>query len=118
MTLDSKTLQAGQANNAYVFPGLGLGVILSEAKKVTDGMLLAAARTLAKLTTEEDLKNGTLFPPLKNIRKVSAAIAKEVIIVAGDENVFGKPQPPSLDAFIQKAMYEPAAPKKGAAPAP
>lgn len=124
VTLDGKTLQAGQANNAYVFPGLGLGVILSEAKKVTDGMLLAAARTLAKLTTEEDLKNGTLFPPLKNIRKVSAAIAREVIIVAGDENVFGTPQPPDLDAFIHKAMYDPAyaqkpaAPKKGAAPAP
>lgn len=117
-----QTFAPGQANNAYIFPGLGLGVTLSEATKVTDSMFLASARVLAGMVTEEDLAKGTLYPPLKDLRKVSAAIAKEVILIAGDENIAGTPQPPDLDAFIAKRMYDPgydaAAPKPAQTPKP
>jgi malate dehydrogenase (oxaloacetate-decarboxylating)(NADP+) len=59
------------------------------------------------MVTDEDIKKGALYPPLKDIRKVSAAIAKNVILIAGDENVFGTPQPPNLKKFIERAMYDP-----------
>ncbi len=125
VTVDGKTFQAGQGNNAYIFPGLGLGVNLSEATKITDSMFLASARALAGMVSDEDLKNGTLYPPLKDIRKVSAKIAAAVILTAGDENVAGVPQPANLAAFIQSGMYDPsyetakpAVPKSGLKAAP
>lgn len=107
VTLDGTTYTPGQANNAYIFPGIGLGVTLSEASKVTDSMFLAAARALAGMVSADDIKNGTVYPPLKDLRKVSAAIAKEVIVIAGDENIAGRPQPATIDAFIAKSMYDP-----------
>lgn len=115
---DGKTFVPSQSNNAYIFPGIGLGVTLSEATKITDSMFLAAARTLAKMVSEEDLKNGAIYPSLKDLRKVSAAIAREVIVIAGDENVFGVPQPPNLEQYIQKHMYNPNYDEKPAAPKP
>jgi malate dehydrogenase (oxaloacetate-decarboxylating)(NADP+) len=116
VTLDGQTFHPGQGNNAYIFPGLGLGVTLSEATKITDGMFLAAAKTLAGMVTDDDIKKGALYPPLKDIRKASAAIAKSVIEVAGDENVAGVPQQPNLEAFIARAMYDPCYCKKPMAP--
>ena len=122
---NGQTFKPGQGNNAYIFPGVGLGVSLSEATKVTDNMFLAAARALAAQVSDEDLKNGTVYPPLKNIREVSAKIATAVIVQAGDDNVFGVPQPPNCEAFVKKQMYNPTydqsaipgpAPKPEAAP--
>jgi malate dehydrogenase (oxaloacetate-decarboxylating)(NADP+) len=104
---NGQTFKPGQGNNAYIFPGLGLGVVLSEATKVTDNMFLAAAKALAAQVSDEDLKTGTLYPPLKNIRDVSAKIATDVIISAGDDNVFRVPQPPNCEAFVKKQMYNP-----------
>ncbi|MEZ0260823.1 MAG: NAD-dependent malic enzyme [Alphaproteobacteria bacterium] len=118
VTLNGETFHPGQGNNAYIFPGLGLGVTLSEATKITDSMFLAAAKTLAGMVTDEDIKKGALYPPLKDIRKVSAAIAKNVILIAGDENIFGTPQPPNLEKFIEKAMYDPGYCKKPPASGP
>jgi len=113
--LNGETFHPGQGNNAYIFPGLGLGVTLSEATKITDSMFLAAAKTLAGMVTDDDIKRGALYPPLKDIRKVSAAIAKNVIEIAGDENIAGTPQPPNLEKFIERAMYDPCYCKKPAA---
>jgi malate dehydrogenase (oxaloacetate-decarboxylating)(NADP+) len=126
---NGQTFKPGQGNNAYIFPGVGLGVMLSEATKVTDGMFLTAAKALASQVTDDDLKTGTLYPPLKNIREVSAKIASAVIVQAGDDNVFGVPQPPDVENFVKKQMYDPsygpqsapsskpqASPKPGAAP--
>jgi malate dehydrogenase (oxaloacetate-decarboxylating)(NADP+) len=118
VTLNGETFHPGQGNNAYIFPGLGLGVTLSEATKITDSMFLAAAKTLAGMVPDEDITTGALYPPLKDIRKVSAAIAKNVIEIAGDENVAGTPQPPNLAQFIERAMYDPCYCKKPAASGP
>jgi malic enzyme len=70
--------EVGQANNVYVFPGLGLGTIVSESRQVSDGMLLRAAHTLANHVSEERLTAGALYPAIHDLRRVSRAIAIEV----------------------------------------
>jgi malate dehydrogenase (oxaloacetate-decarboxylating)(NADP+) len=78
VTVDGREYVPGQGNNAYIFPGVGLGVVVSGARHVTEEMFLVAARTLAGLVTAEDLGKGCLFPSLEGIRGVSVAIAVAV----------------------------------------
>jgi malate dehydrogenase (oxaloacetate-decarboxylating)(NADP+) len=96
-----------QANNAYIFPGLGLGVVLSKASRVTDGMFHAAAHAAAHFVSEEDLARGALLPPLEDIRKVSASIAAAVVRLAQTEGLATAPVPDDLDAWVRAGMYEP-----------
>jgi len=96
-----------QANNAYVFPGIGLGVVLSRARRVTDAMFLAAARTLADLVSDEELAQGSLFPPLDEIRAVSRKIAAAVIAVAEAEGLVTETVPDPREEFIASRMYDP-----------
>ncbi|HLG41820.1 MAG TPA: NAD-dependent malic enzyme [Planctomycetota bacterium] len=75
--------QTTQCNNVYIFPGVGLGAIAAGVAKVTDRMFLAAARTLASMAGEADLKQGRLFPPMHEIRRVSCEVASAVVREAG-----------------------------------
>ena len=102
-----RTHVPGQGNNAYIFPGLGLGVIATSAARVTDDMFLAAARILAAEVTEASLAAGTVYPPLTEIRRVSAAIAAAVAGVAHDAGLAPEPRPPDLEAAVRSRMYEP-----------
>lgn len=68
----------GQGNNAYVFPGLGLGAIQSGTTRINDDMLIVAAQTLAQSVSEKQLQYGCLYPSLKDIREVSLDIATSV----------------------------------------
>jgi malate dehydrogenase (oxaloacetate-decarboxylating)(NADP+) len=106
--LDGRTFVPGQSNNAYVFPGVGLGVIASGARRITDEMFLAAADTLALQVTGSDLDAGRIYPPLRNIRAVSARIAAAVAEVArgrGLATVSAAAAEPL--AGIRAGMYEP-----------
>jgi malate dehydrogenase (oxaloacetate-decarboxylating)(NADP+) len=107
VTVNGKTLVPGQGNNAYVFPGVGLGAILCGAKLVTDEMFFASARALADLVSEEDLEQGLIYPPLSEIREVSAAIALAVVEVAYERGLATSPRPADLRASIQAEMYQP-----------
>lgn len=100
----------GQANNAYIFPGVGLGIVASELNRVTDEMFAAAARALADVVTEDDLKLGRIYPPLSKIREVSAAIALAVAEVGYQRGLATLPYPSSLPEHIQATMYQPVYP--------
>jgi malate dehydrogenase (oxaloacetate-decarboxylating)(NADP+) len=102
-----QSLVPSQANNAYIFPGVGLGAILCGARRVTDEMFLAAARTLADATGEADLARGSVFPPLERIRAISASIAAAVASVAYDRGLATEPRPPDLHAFVERQMFVP-----------
>jgi len=106
--LEGKTFHPGQANNAYIFPGIGLGISVSGATRVTEFMFLAAAEALAGSVREESLKCGTLFPPLSEIRSVSQRIAESVCEVAEREDLVEESAEKKTAAdAIASAMYEP-----------
>jgi malate dehydrogenase (oxaloacetate-decarboxylating)(NADP+) len=105
--LDGKTHVSGQANNSYIFPGVGLGVVASETQVVTEEMFAVAARTLANQVTEDDLASGSTYPPLSKIREVSLAIATAVAEVAFRNGLAGIARPNDLEAYVQSQMYVP-----------
>jgi len=78
-TIDGKECVANQANNMYVFPGLGLGTVISGARIITDGMLMAAAEAVASYPSDEESARGVIFPGLSEIREVSAQVALATI---------------------------------------
>jgi malate dehydrogenase (oxaloacetate-decarboxylating) len=101
--------RVAQGHNAFVFPGVGLGALVSEAGQVTDGMLAAAAAALAEHVSEEDLGEGMLFPPLGELRAVAAAVAGAVVRQAAHEEVARNPPKKPAEA-VAAAMWEPAYP--------
>jgi malate dehydrogenase (oxaloacetate-decarboxylating)(NADP+) len=107
VTLDGRSHVPRQGNNSYIFPGVGLGVIVSGAGRVTDEMFMSAAHALAGQVTADDLRQGSLYPPLKSIRDVSAHIAATVAAVAYDRGLARGPKPADLLGFVKSKMYEP-----------
>jgi len=107
VTFKGETYVPGQANNAYAFPGIGLGVIACEAMSVTDEMFSVAAKALANAVSEDDLAQGRIYPSLTKIKEVSAAIATAVAEVAYSQGLARKPKPDDLSAYIEFQMYEP-----------
>ncbi len=95
----------GQANNVFVFPGVGLGAVVSQARQITIGMFLAAARALAAEVSGDRLRKGALFPPITEVRSVSRAVALAVISAAAAEGV----AEPLLDpeAAVNRASWDP-----------
>ncbi|GAA6731881.1 NAD-dependent malic enzyme [Thermus brockianus] len=105
-----RTIPVGQGNNAFIFPGLGLGAVLSRAREVTDGMVLEAAYALYDLTQERfpDL----LYPPVRHLREVSPYVAARVMKKALEEGVAEEERIqglsfPELYAFVRSRFWEP-----------
>lgn len=107
VTFKGRTYVSGQGNNAYIFPGVGLGVVASGAREITDGMFLAASRTIASLVRDSELESGSLYPSLTRLREVSRAIALEVARMAFDEGIATYERPADLDAWISGFVYVP-----------
>jgi len=107
---NNQTFVPGQGNNAYIFPGVGLGAIVSQARVITDEMFLAAAHSLANLVTESDLERGRVYPPLSRIRSVSAKIAYDVAKMVYDQGLTDKDEPDDIKAEIHDYMYQPVYP--------
>ncbi|KAK6148815.1 hypothetical protein DH2020_016340 [Rehmannia glutinosa] len=102
---NGKVYVSGQANNAYIFPGLGLGLIISGAIRVHDDMLLAASEALAAEVSQENLDKGLIYPPFSNIRKISAQIAARVAAKAYELGLATRlPPPENLVEYAESCM--------------
>ncbi|MQL78836.1 hypothetical protein Taro_011250 [Colocasia esculenta] len=105
---NGKTFVSGQANNAYIFPGLGLGLVISGAIRVHEDMLLAASEALAEQVTQENFEKGLIYPPFSNIRKISAHIAANVAAKAYELGLATRlPRPANLVKYAESCMYSP-----------
>ncbi|KAJ9565447.1 hypothetical protein OSB04_001413 [Centaurea solstitialis] len=76
-----------QGNNMYLFPGIGLGTLLSGARIISDGMLQAAAECLAECMTEDEVVKGIIYPPISRIRDITKKVAVAVIMEAIEEDL-------------------------------
>ncbi|MBM3163959.1 MAG: NAD-dependent malic enzyme [Bacteroidetes bacterium] len=103
---EGKTFDPGQGNNAYIFPGLGLGMVAGNIKHVNDELLITAAKCLANLVENHDLDLGALYPPIQEIRSVSLTIAKAVMLNAVQQGL-SSIDPSSIDQRIQDELYDP-----------
>ncbi len=101
------TFVPGQSNNAYIFPGIGLGVMASEAHSVPDEMFLVAAEVLASMVSEKDLSIGRLFPSLTRIREVSLEIAVKVASMAFDLGIARVERPADIRNLVSESVYQP-----------
>jgi malate dehydrogenase (oxaloacetate-decarboxylating)(NADP+) len=105
--LGGRTFVPRQGNNSYIFPGVGLGAIASGARRITDEMFMSAARKLASLVSAADLEQGSLYPPLDQIRDVSARIGAAVAEVAYARGLTQQKAPAEVLAHVASQMYDP-----------
>jgi malate dehydrogenase (oxaloacetate-decarboxylating)(NADP+) len=101
------TMRPAQGNNAYVFPGIGLGAVACRARRLPNELFLTAARTLAGLVRRRDLQEGALYPPLADIRKISLTIAVSVATKAYAMGLAGERVPADVRRSIEALVYCP-----------
>ena len=106
-----KVIPIAQTNNSYIFPGLALGILVSRARRVTDAMIMAAARALARLSPARQDKNAPLLPPIADSRRVSLAVAeavgKQAIADGVAEVADASPLNEKLRAYVWEPIYLP-----------
>jgi malate dehydrogenase (oxaloacetate-decarboxylating)(NADP+) len=102
-----RTHRVGQGNNAFVFPGVGLGLWVGGVRRVTDAMFLDAARVLAQMVSAADLDQGAVYPQLTRIRDCSHAVGCAVIRRAVAEGHASPGILASLDETVRNAMWFP-----------
>lgn len=97
----------GQANNLFIFPGVGLGVILSELREVTADVFSLASETLANCVTKERLEAGAIYPEIDELREVTAQIAVAIVRYASEKNLGRRIDPDQINAFVHDNMWYP-----------
>ncbi|KAJ6779961.1 hypothetical protein PWT90_11115 [Aphanocladium album] len=111
------TYHPNQGNNVYVFPGLGLGAILSKATRVTDEMVYTSASALANCLNADEIAKGLIYPRIERVREASVIIAREVMKAARREGVSTLPEElwneweewgdVALTSYIRQRVYDP-----------
>jgi malic enzyme len=107
VVVDGVVHEVGQANNVFVFPGIGIGAIVSEATGISDAMVLAAARTLAAHVSDDRLASGALYPPISGLRSVSRAIGLAVAREAVSSGLAVPASDDDLERELDAAMWWP-----------
>ena len=105
--LNGQCFKSGQGNNAYIFPGVGLGATVAKAKIIKDQIFMTAAKALAYIVSEEDIKNGSLYPPMAEIRRISREIAIVVAEKIFDEDLARIDRPDDIRKAVSDFMYDP-----------
>jgi malic enzyme len=106
-----RTVRIGQGNNVYVFPGVGLGALVAEAREITDTMFAAAGEALAAEVSEAELREGALYPAMGRLRQVTARVAAAVVREARDRGL-GRPLTDGeIPGALAMAMWEPLYPE-------
>ncbi|KAM6291957.1 NADP-dependent malic enzyme, mitochondrial isoform 2-T2 [Porphyrio hochstetteri] len=105
---NGQTFFPGQGNNAYVFPGVALGVIACGVRHISDDIFLITAESIAAEVTEQNLAEGRLYPPLDSIREVSLKIAVKIVDWAYKNGLASwYPEPADKEAFVKQLVYSP-----------
>jgi malate dehydrogenase (oxaloacetate-decarboxylating) len=107
VVVNGKTIRIAQINNSYIFPGLALGILVSRARRVTDGMIMAAAKTLASLSPARVDKDAALLPPIADSRKVGLIVGDAVALQAVQDGVAEGGQEESLKQRLLDYVWEP-----------
>ena len=107
VTHAGQQIHIGQGNNAFIFPGLGLGSLIAGARRISDAMIAAAAMELAAQVTEEDLAKGYLYPPITRLRSVSERIARAVIETSVSEGSSSLNDATDIPALIRDNTWAP-----------
>ncbi|XP_028916006.1 NAD-dependent malic enzyme, mitochondrial isoform X1 [Ornithorhynchus anatinus] len=103
---DGRSFIPGQGNNAYIFPGVALAVILSDARHISDHVFLEAAKALTEQLTDQELAQGRLYPPLSNIQEVSINIAIKVIeYLYAEKMAFRHPEPVDKNQYVRSRIW-------------
>ena len=105
--VNGKSIRIAQVNNSYIFPGLALGILVSRAKRVTDGMIMAAAKALAALSPARNDKSAPLLPPIADSRNVSLLVAEAVGRQAIADGVAEAADEASLANELRAYVWEP-----------
>jgi len=107
VTVGDKTFYPSQGNNVYIFPAVGLAILATEPKHVSDQMFLWAARALASQVTEDMVDRGIIYPPISKIREVATLIAVDVATHIFDSGLATVERPDDIEAFVKSKMYYP-----------
>jgi malate dehydrogenase (oxaloacetate-decarboxylating) len=111
--VDGQRRLVGQANNVFVFPGVGLGAIVAQAREITDRMFLVAARTMSDMISTDRIHQGALYPPLADLRGISRAIAIAVAREATQAGMAPMMIDSEIESVVDAAMWTPAYPAVG-----
>ena len=107
VTYEGKRHVIGQSNNVYIFPGVGLGAIVSNTREINDEMFLTAAQTLASCVSEERLTLGAIFPSVDDLRQVSFRIACAIVRSVRDAHLGRVIPDDEIEATARSAMWHP-----------
>ncbi len=109
----TKTFVPGQGNNLYVFPAVGLAIVATKARRVTDEMFVVAARAVAEQVTQTELDSGLLYPPQSNILQTEIAVAVQVAETIFARGLAGIEKPRDVRGFVEAQLYKPEYPRHG-----
>jgi malate dehydrogenase (oxaloacetate-decarboxylating)(NADP+) len=105
--IDGRRFVPGQGNNVYIFPGMGMAVFATEAKRVTEEMFIVAAQAVAEQVSEENLSTGLIYPPQSRILEASLHVAERVAAYIFDQGLARVPRPDDAGTLVRARTYRP-----------